>query len=343
VKRVAKWGLALFGIVALAAGGGALFLRFGRPRLRPATSETVARTPARLERGTYLVEHLLPCVGCHSQHDLDHFGTPVVPGGLLAGGLTIDRSYGLPGVVQPPNITPDRANGIGDWSDGEVMRAIREGIHKDGRALFPMMPYGAFAAMGDEDLRAVVVYLRNQPPIANATAPIEVDFPVSLFIRAAPAPVEEPVAVPSPSDHLAYGAYLVRMAYCVGCHTPMKGGRPDGSMEFAGGREFPVHTPEGTFRVVTANITPDPDAYFGVASREEWIGRVRSFASFREQPPRVARGLITLMPWIEYSGLSDEDLGAIYDFMKTVKPIHHEVVSFPDFEAPAPSLAAVER
>jgi mono/diheme cytochrome c family protein len=325
--------LVLLGVVVLLAAGGAAFLRFARPRLRAPSDEVVARTPERLQRGTYLVEHLLPCRHCHSFGDIERFGAPLSDGEAWAGGIVLDRSFGLPGVIQAPNISPDPEYGIGAWSDGEVLRAIREGVARDGHPLFPMMPYPSYREMSDEDVRSVLVYLRAAKPVHRGTKPIEVDFPVSLFIRAAPAPVEKPVAAPDPKNAVAYGGYLVKIAGCADCHTPLGPHGPDEKMAFAGGREFAIPYPEGRYRAVTANITPDPSGYFGHATKQEWIDRVRSFAGMEKDPPKVAHGLNTLMPWIEFSGLTDEDLGAIYDFLQTVPPIHNEVKTFPD--APA--------
>jgi hypothetical protein len=328
IKRVL---LALAAVLVLLPAGGAVFLLLLRPRVQPPSSEEVARTPERLARGTYLMENLLGCVHCHSQHDHQRFGLPPLPGAALAGGLLLDRSFGLPGVFQAPNITPDPDTGIGRWSDGEVIRAIREGVHRSGRALFPMMPYADMRAMSDEDLRAVVTYLRAATPVKRATHPIEVDFPVNLFVRAEPAPVTAPVHPPDPKNTIAYGGYLVQLAGCRRCHTPHERGKEIRDQAFAGGFEFPIPTPAGRFRVVTANITTDPaTGYFGRATKAEWIGRVRSFAAIREDSPRVADGLNTMMLWREYSGLSDGDLGAIYDYMKTVRPVHKQVNPFPD-------------
>jgi mono/diheme cytochrome c family protein len=338
MTRVKKCMLVGLGALALVPAGGAAFLAVMRPKARPPSSERVERTPERLERGTYLVEHLLACRLCHSEHDAERFGMPIAREAALAGGLLLDRSFGLPGVIQPPDITPDVQTGIGGWTDGEVMRAIREGILRDGRPIFPMMPYGAYRAMSDEDLRAVVVYLRAQPAVRRATAPVEVDFPVNLLVRAQPDPVDGPVAAPDRADRIAYGRYLVRLASCSECHTPMTRGRKEMDHEFAGGREFPIPTSAGRFRSVTANITPDPTGYFGRATRPEWIGRVRSFAAMVNDPPPVAHGLNTMMPWLEYAGLTDDDLGAIYDFMKTVPPVSNQVDRFPD--APARTAAA---
>src|SRR5262245_12668223 len=134
MRRIIKRGLLAIGVLlVLLPAGGAAFLLLLRPRVRPPSSEVIARTPERLARGTYLMENLLRCVDCHSQHDHERFGRPLLPGAALAGGALLDRSFGLPGVFQAPNITPDPDTGIGRWTDGELMRAIREGVHRSGR------------------------------------------------------------------------------------------------------------------------------------------------------------------------------------------------------------------
>jgi mono/diheme cytochrome c family protein len=331
-RKILRIVATLVVLVLVIAGLGASFLRFLRPRSRPAVVEVVERTPERLARGKYLAEHLMPCFHCHSNHDITRFDMPIV-GGAGAGGFVFDRTLGLPGVVQPPNITQDRETGIGAHTDGEIMRAIREGIGRDGRPLFPMMPYKVFAAMSDEDLRALVVYLRAMAPVRNQTRPIELDFPVSLFIRAVPAPIDAPVSAPDPNDTVAYGGYLVRMADCHGCHTPIDDrGQSLAGRDFAGGRVFALSWKDGRLgpRVVTANITPASTGYFGHTPKEAWIARVKSYASIAEERPLVASGTNTLMPWVEFSGLSERDLGAIYEYMKTLPPIENVVNSFPD-------------
>jgi hypothetical protein len=83
--------------------------------------------------------------------------------------------------------------------------------------------------------------------------------------------------------------------------------------------------------VVTANLTPHPSTFMGRATKEEFIGRFRAFANFTaENAPPAPKGRNTLMPWIAYSGMTDEDLGAIYDYLKTVTPVDNKVNSFPD-------------
>jgi hypothetical protein len=74
---------------------------------------------------------------------------------------------GLPGTLVAPNITPDPETGVGNFTDDQLARAIREGISHDGQTLFPMMPYAHHRRMSDEDLTSVIVYLRALPPIPN--------------------------------------------------------------------------------------------------------------------------------------------------------------------------------
>jgi len=89
--------------------------------------------------------------------------------------------HGFPGTVVAPNITPDRETGIGNFTDDQLSRAIREGISHDGQTLFPMMPYVRFRQMSDEDLASVVVYIRTLAPIRNALPRTDIHFPVKYI------------------------------------------------------------------------------------------------------------------------------------------------------------------
>jgi len=152
-------------VVALAVGCIS-WLALRKPASRPASTEKIEATPARVARGEYLVEHVSDCLGCHSDH-LDTFGYPVKPGTEGQGGFIFDRNLGFPGVVAAQNITSDPADGLGNWTDGEVLRAIREGVDRKGDALFPMMPYQHLRHMSDDDAKAVVAYLRTLKPVHN--------------------------------------------------------------------------------------------------------------------------------------------------------------------------------
>jgi hypothetical protein len=317
----------------LVAVGGLTYLVLRQPASRPPVAEVFERTPARMERGRYLVRNVVDCLHCHSEFASDLYGAPPKLGTLGQGGFPFDKAFGVPGVVCAQNITPDPVNGLGKWSDGEVLRAIREGVNRTGDAIFPMMPYYYFHNLSDEDGRSIVVYLRTLPPIAHAVPARQIDFPANLMIKGAPKPVDGPVVVPDDAkDHLAYGKYMVTIAACMECHTPHDDhGQRIPGREFAGGWEFKIPVAGGPpMRVVSANITPHPDAFFGKTSRQAWIDLVHSFAFVEENPVKTPRGSNTLMPWGAFSGMTDQDLGAMYDYLQTVAPIKNEVNSFPD-------------
>lgn len=150
-----------------------------------------------------------------------------------------------------PNITSNRETGIGNFTDNQLARAIREGISHDGQTLFPMMPYARFRRMSDEDLASVVVYLRALPPIHNALPRTDIHFPVKYLIRGVPEPVTGTVQADL-STPASRGEYLVNLSSCLDCHTPRKRGRPDSSMKFAGGQTFGA-----SGQIASSNITPD--------------------------------------------------------------------------------------
>jgi mono/diheme cytochrome c family protein len=315
-------------VLVVLVGGGLAWLALRSPAMRPPSNEKIASTPERLARGEYLVEHVADCMGCHSDHHWDRFAIPVKAGTKGQGGFPFDKKLGVPGLVQAQNVTQDREYGLGDWTDGEILRAVREGVNRKGEALFPMMPYEAFSEMSDEDAQALVVYLRTLEPVHRPVAPRKLDFPVNLLIKGAPKPLAGPVSAPDPKDTVAYGKYLVTIAGCPGCHTPHDDkGQPIPSAWFTGG--WVMVGPWG--RVVSANITPDPDNYMGQASRDEFIGRFKSFETLGgENAPVAPPGKNTVMPWPALAGMTREDLGAIYDYLKTLKPIKKKINPFPD-------------
>jgi mono/diheme cytochrome c family protein len=325
MKRALK-GLALLVAALLAvAGAGVAYLAVKPPKRKPAFTEAIERTPERLARGEYLTRHLMDCFGCHSDFDTDKFGYPTKAGTLGQGGFPFDEKFGVPGRVCAQNITPDPENGIGTWTDGEVVRAIREGIDKNGDALFPMMPYSGYHDLADEDVKAVVAYLRTIPPVKHSVPPKQIKFPVNLLVKSAPRPVEEPIVAPDDAkDHLAYGKYLATIGGCADCHAPH-----DEHQQVIEGKGLSggwlLALP--TTRVVAANITPHKDTFMGQATKESFIGRFRAFAG---EPPAATPGRNTVMPWLALSGATDKDLGAIFDYLKAQPPVENKVDPFPD-------------
>lgn len=318
-------GIALFAIALVI--GAVTWLALRKPAQRPPSAEKIEATPARLARGRYLVNNVSDCLGCHSDH-VDKFGFPVKPGTEGQGGFIFDRKLGFPGVVAAQNITPDPEFGLGRWTDGEILRAFREGVDRNGNALFPMMPYQHLRHMSDEDAKSVVAYLRTLKPIHTSVPQKHIDFPVNLFVKFAPQPLDHPVTAPDPNDSVRYGEYLTHIAGCVECHTPHDDkNQLIAEKVFAGGWE--MRGPWG--RVITANLTPHRDSYLGRATKAEFIGRFKAFASIDPMTsPDPPKGRNTVMPWTSFAQMSDHDLGAIYDYLETVKPIENHVNTFPD-------------
>jgi mono/diheme cytochrome c family protein len=319
-KVLAIFALTVVSIAAIAVS----WLALRKPAQRPATVERIEPTPERVARGKYLVHHVSDCLGCHSDRTPE-FGLPIKPGTEGKGGFVFDKNLGFPGVVAAQNITSDRETGLGGWSDGEILRAIREGVDRQGNALFPMMPYQGFRHLSDEDAYAIVAYIRTLAPVKNTVPAKKIDFPVNLFVKFAPQPVAAPVIAPDRRDTVAYGKYLTTIGGCFECHTPHdEKNAVIADKAFSGG--WVMKGPWGTN--VTANITPHPSTWIGQTSREAFIGRFRSFANVKPVP--AAKGRNTIMPWLAFSGMTDEDLGAIYDYLRTVPPIENRVNSFPN-------------
>lgn len=306
-------GIFLLSLIVLIALGVTFTIGwrpFIGPKTRALTDRKFEATSARMERGKYLAENVLGCFDCHSERDWKSPGAPTIVGKFGGGQVWVEE--GMQWLVVP-NITPDKETGAGAWTDDQLARAIREGIGHDGRALFPIMPYLNYHEMSDEDLASVVVYLRLIQPVRNPLPKTEIPFPLKYLIRNAPQPLISPVAPPDLSTPAKRGEYLVRLASCKDCHTPMEKGQFKAGLEYAGG--FVLSAPAGA--VASANITPDvsgisyyDDALFIQAMRE---GRVK------------ARSLSPVMPWYFFGRMTDEDLRAMFAYLKTVKPVHHLV------------------
>jgi hypothetical protein len=291
------------------------------PRARPLTDRTFERTPERLERGRYLVTSVSGCLFCHSETDWQARGFPPRPGTEGSGKSWADE--GIPWLTVP-NITPDPETGVGGWTDDQLARAIREGIGHDGRTLFPLMPYSQYREMSDEDLASVVTYIRSLPPIRKALPPSEIPFPVNRLINTEPEPLTAPVPEPNRANPVEYGGYLVRIGVCRDCHSPMDAnGQYVPGMEFAGGTGIPG--PYG--HVAGVNITQDPS---GIPYYTEEL-----FIEMMRTGMVKARKIHERMPYVFYGRQTDEDLKAMFAYIKTIPPVAHRVDnSLPPTECP---------
>lgn len=311
---------ALLGL-ALVGCAGFAYLFFKKPVSAPPSDIRVESTPARLARGEYLFEIVADCGGCHSERDFSRLAGPVVPG-RNGSGAVFPKDLGLPGEITAPNLTPDLETGLGKWTDGEKIRAIREGVSKDGRALFPFMPYQAYRHMSDEDVYSIVAYMNSLKPIRNALSQTKLDFPVNILIKSTPVPVMEPVPQPDHTDPKKYGEYLVMIGSCVDCHTQKEKGEPIPDMLYAGGFEFVI----GKLSVQSANITPEVETGIGAWSEQRFVDKFKGFSHLAaENAPGVTQDSFTMMPWLALSRAEESDLRAIYQFLRTVKPVRNQV------------------
>jgi mono/diheme cytochrome c family protein len=281
---------------------------------RAPVTEPVDRTPARVARGAYLARNLLGCVGCHSPRDWSKYLGPPLEGQWMSGGPPMDEALGLPGSMVPGNLTPDEETGMGTATDGELLRAVREGVGRDGRALFPVMPYPAYRALSDDDAQAVVAWLRTLPAVRHQAGATHINFPVGLFIRGVPKPVLQPVPAPSEAER---GAYLLRVAGCRDCHSPVNGrGQVIAERAWTGGRPLPGPG----FTSVSADLSGTRGTWLATATRAQFIERFKAFEHADEAPLPAAPGVNSHMPWNEYGRLTVEDLGAMYDALKALPP-----------------------
>lgn len=312
-------GILLFVVM----GGGVLVLKTAFPDVGEAPDVKVDATPEQIERGRYLAYHVSSCIDCHSAREWQYYAAPLQAGTEGQGGEVFPEEMGLPGTLVAPNITPAA---LGDWTDGEIIRAFTSGVNKHGDALFPLMPYPMYAQMSQEDVYAIVAYLRTLKPIDHTPPRSQLRFPMSLIVNTIPKPYT-PVSAPDRSDSVAYGRYLTTIAACGECHTQKDHGQPLPGMELAGGFEFPL--PTGKV-VRSANITPDADTGIGNWTKAYFIAQFKRFAKPESHTIPIEDGYNTVMPWTMYAGMTDADLGAIYDYLRTIPAVKNGVDKFPE-------------
>lgn len=262
-----------------------------------------AETP--LERGAYLMKGIVACGNCHTAK-----GGPMAKH-ELAGGFNMKEG---PIDAMTPNLTPDKETGIGNWSDAQLMVAIREGKRPDGSLIGPPMPYDLYRSLSDKDTMAIIAYLRNLKPIRNATRKSIYKMPLP---PAYGPPVESIPDVPR-TDKVKYGEYLAGpLGHCMECHTPMTKPPMRDYKNMMGAGGFVFHGPWG--ESVAANITPDNETGIGkwtdAQIKEAITDGVRPDGT-KLRPP---------MAFAYYKNISDDDLNAIVAYLRSLKPIKNEV------------------
>jgi mono/diheme cytochrome c family protein len=275
------------------------------PSLPPAPAGNATELAA---RGEYVVRNAAACGGCHAADQRN-------PDGPLSGGAEF-KDWRL-GTIRAANLTSDAATGLGAWSDAEIVRALRNGQRRDGRLLAPVMPYEWLHDMSDADALAVARYLESLPPVRN-----DVRQQPNLVFKIGKALFLGPkagtsVSAPPRGPTLAYGDYLANhVALCSHCHTPRGGLRDefDNSRAFAGDA-----TPPKGFPANPANITPDSATGIGRWTESDFLRAIRTGVNPKGD------SLNRFMPWPEERRMTDDDLRAIYRYLRTLEPIHNDV------------------
>lgn len=322
MKKLFRVSLFIIAFIFVGALAGYLYILKAYPKIGAVQDIKIDATPERLKRGEYLFHSVSGCADCHSTRDYSKYAGPVVEGTIGKGGFEYNETFGLPGRFYAKNITPAS---LKDWTDGEILRAITEGVSKNGEPLFPLMPYMAYGKMDKEDVYSIIAYLRTLQPIENNIPASKPNFPMNLIMRTIPQKNDfQPI--PDKSNPKEYGKYLVNIAGCNDCHTQQVKGEFLMNKYLAGGQEVKL---PGDIIVRPANITPDKQTGIGNWTKENFIQRFRTYSKDKYIPPDVKDGEFnTFMPWTFYSGMTDEDLSAIYDFLRTITPIPNPVIKF---------------
>lgn len=321
MKKVLKiTGIGLASLLALVVIIAA-YIYFALPHVGAAPELNIERTPQRIARGRYLANSVAACMACHAERDFTRYAGPPDSASFGAGGEKFGREMGFPGNVYSKNITP---YALHNWTDGEIYRAIVAGVAKNGTALFPIMPYQRYAQLEPEDVYAIIAYVRTLKPIEKNQPQRELDFPLNFIVNTLPEKPAAAIKIDS-NNSVAYGKYLVNAASCIQCHTKKEKGELVAEMAFGGGEAF--HMPAGL--VYSRNITPDAETGISSWTRAQFIQR---FARYRDSTYRNAivkpADFNTPMPWLTYSTMTDKDLGAIYDYLRTVPPVKNKVPVF---------------
>jgi mono/diheme cytochrome c family protein len=287
---------------------------------------TVSTDSAVIARGKYLVHGPAHCSNCHVSSYEEMVLADEGHNIPLKGGVRF--TLGPLGEISPANLTPDTKTGIGRYTDGQLFRMMRHAVKPDSTASMAlMMP---FWNMADEDLVAVVSYLRSLEPVENEVQETEWTF-IGKVVRVV-ASSFQPIENPTPPDYAPpmaptkeRGEYISRyVANCVGCHTERDPMTFEAiGPEYAGGMEFEPFTEfhkvvgvDPDLWTRSPNITPHPNSALSrFNSLDDWITRFRQGRVIQFSP----------MHWGPFSRMSDEDLEALWIYLNSLAPVENDV------------------
>ena len=319
VWRVLKWaGSAL--VLAAIALAVYVAMYWDRTWDVPEPDLHASTDPAVIARGEYFVYGPAHCVVCHAG-SVDEFQRFVDTGEppTLAGGQPLQ--LGPLGTLYPKNLTQDKETGIGRYTDGQIARMMRHGVRPDGHSSIPLlMPFGD---MSDADMVAVISFLRSLPPVRleipqnewTTFGKVMRTFVSALRPRL---DVHPPKDAPPQEPTAARGEYLARsVADCGGCHSPLD--QATGALtgpEFSGAiapmEPMPLKGVDASMWFMPANITPlQGSAFSKFPDRATFIARFKNGGRHHAGSP---------MPWEAFARMTPEDIGAVYEFLKTVPP-----------------------
>lgn len=271
--------------------------------------------PEVIARGKYLAFGPAHCASCHTplsrKTEIDK-GVEMP----LVGGWEVDIP---PGQFRAPNLTPDNETGIGKLTDGQIARALRYSVNHNNKAMFPFMP---FQELSEDDVVAIISFLRSQAPVKNEIKPTEYALlgkALIMFGAFKPAgPVNTPPKSVTIDSTAAYGKYIAHsVANCVGCHTDrdLQTGAAIGPL-FAGGLKLPADAMSDHYTFITPNLTPDKETGIIANWNEQtFINRFRAGRAYKGSQ----------MPWGSFSRMSDLELKAVYRYLQTLNPVKKKI------------------
>ncbi len=293
-------------------------------RVGPAADISVEITPERVALGKKLAEGIMACGSCHTTGSFE--GDPQQEM-HLAGDLIINPDYGR---LAAPNITPDKETGIGNWTDGEIIRAITKGLGRDNRLLFPIMPWASFGAvLTDEEAMSLVAYLRTGPEPVNHM-PDKTDLTMSTAMLASTGLFYNIYAkeaffndyVPSSATAVDRGLRLAYLGACADCHAHAPKLYAEFNEPLAGGTRYEV--PERP-PVMCANLTPDMKTGIGSFTDEEVYNAIKYGMRLRPLPDTEMVRWPMMNRMTYHTSLTDEEISDMTAFFRSQPAVENDI------------------
>lgn len=319
MKIAIRVALALVVLLVLVAGGCFTYIKASpEPTfdVEP-TGITASTDPEVIARGAYLANGPMHCTACHMGEDLDEaFASPPGTTFSAAGGQVMEA--GPFGTFRPINLTPHET-GTKNMSDEHLARVLKYGVGEDGK----VRPFMALAvgSAADEDIAAVISWMRSLEPVERATDPDEYGFVGEALLKTGKLGMK---ALPTPSyvaageePSIARGEYLANgPALCVGCHSPqdpMEGFAINGA-RFSGCFAPDPAKGDDSLEACAPNLTPSKTGMTGRWTEDQWL-------------ERVSKGYIhkgSIMPWGHFSTMTDSDLRSVWRYLAQLPPVERD-------------------